>query len=127
MTTPERPEKEPFELHVQRLVTEGKLTPEEAAELLAPAHPEPRSVSAAQPGMQGVQLAKSAPAPSGDTPPDLRLDVAGYALQVLHDASLTEPRLTATHDASSACAPRRTAGPSISAAHPPPRLSPTAQ
>ncbi|GGJ75379.1 hypothetical protein [Deinococcus aquiradiocola] len=98
MTTPERPEKEPFELHVQRLVTEGKLTPEEAAELLAPAHPEPRSVSAAQPGTQGVQLAKAAPAPSGDTPPDLRLDVAGYALQVLHDASLTEPRLTATHD-----------------------------
>jgi hypothetical protein len=101
-------EPESFGAHVERLVAEGKLTAAEAAELLDPveAAPSTQQPSAEQSNQQTVQLAKEAafdqsqtasgqPA-AGTVPPDLRLEVEGYSLQVVHDPSLSAPRLTAS-------------------------------
>ena len=77
---------EEFRSQVRRLVTEGKLSPEDAEGLLegleAPAAP--------------VSLSKeaSASAPSGEAiPPDLRLDLSACTFQVVHDPALSRPTL----------------------------------
>ncbi|WP_272976045.1 hypothetical protein [Deinococcus geothermalis] len=81
---------ESFRAQVERLVAEGKLTPEEAAGLLEgplgeTAPPEDRPV------LRPV-------ADASDTPPDLRLKVSGYSLTVLHDSALSQPRLSANRE-----------------------------
>ena len=85
------PVKEPFAAHVERLVAEGKLTAAEGADLLEPVHDEPVQAAPA------VQLSKAAY--TGDSvPPDLRLEIEGYSLQVVHDPSLSAPRLSASKE-----------------------------
>lgn len=80
---------ESFRAQVDRLVAEGKLTPEEAAGLLEGA-PEPERP-------QEVTAPPSLPVPSphaaGETPPDLRLEVSGYTLQIVEDGSVAQPEL----------------------------------
>ncbi|UBV42484.1 hypothetical protein LAJ19_12780 [Deinococcus taeanensis] len=88
----QHPESE-FRSHVQRLVAEGKLTPEEAHTLLEdtsepfPTPPQP------QPAAPLVPTA--APA---DPQRDLLLQVKGYSLTVLHDPSVPAPHLAASED-----------------------------
>ncbi|ULH15364.1 hypothetical protein MF271_15740 [Deinococcus sp. KNUC1210] len=105
---------ESFREQVERLVAEGKLTQDEAAELLKtseqPTSPE-GNTPAADAGDEDahgplVSLDKSSWAavqvPSsqalGDIPPDLRLKVDGYGLQVVLDASQSQPTLRASQD-----------------------------
>jgi Putative adhesin len=90
MKEPE-PVKESFGAHVERLVAEGKLTAAEGADLLEPVHDEPVQAAPA------VQLAKAVYS-GGSVPPDLQLEVEGYSLQVVHDPSLSAPRLTSSKD-----------------------------
>ncbi len=85
------PGREAFAAHVERLVAEGKLTAAEGADLLEPVQDEP--VRATSP----VQLGKT-PTPDGAVPPDLRLEIEGYSLQVVHDPSLNVPRLSASRE-----------------------------
>lgn len=85
------PVKESFAAHVERLVSEGKLTAAEGADLLEPVQSEPVQSAPA------VQLAKSAHA-EGSIPPDLRLEIEGYSLRVVHDPSLSAPRLSASKE-----------------------------
>ena len=96
---PAHPGPESFSANVERLVAEGKLTASEAAELLEPQEDADRSMPAASTGdgfsTQPMVLDKTA---DGSVPPDLRLEVSGYSLQVLQDASLSQPRLTASRD-----------------------------
>lgn len=83
-----------FRTQVQRLVTEGKLTPEEAQGLLEGNDP----VAADTPG-RPLHLREVPPTTdSTDTPPDLLLDVSGYTLQVLTDSTLDRPHLHANED-----------------------------
>lgn len=98
MTRPEgdHPPQESFREHVERLVSEGKLTEAEAADLLEP----PAATEAARPaGMTlekvttGVQTFSDA-----DTPPDLRLEVEGYSLRVVLDPALERPELRASRE-----------------------------
>ena len=101
---PQHPEQESFAVHVERLVTEGKLTRAEAAELLEPVHDEAaRQADALALAHEAIRLETVRPdavdlekGAASDTPPDLTLDVSGYGLQVVQDASLTQPRLTAS-------------------------------
>ncbi|WP_102127232.1 hypothetical protein [Deinococcus planocerae] len=79
---------ESFRAQVERLVAEGKLTPEEAAGLL---EGEERGVAPAQ-EVAGVDAAP------GETPPDLDLEVNGYSLTVLHDGSVPRPQLSANRE-----------------------------
>lgn len=80
-----------FHAHVQRLVAEGKLTPEEAQGLLDDTQ-EP-------PATQTQPTSTLAP---GDHPADatrdLHLLVRGYTLTVLTDAGLSTPHLAANED-----------------------------
>ena len=97
---PAHPGPESFSANVKRLVAEGKLTASEAAELLEPQEDANRSMPVASTGdgfstQPMVMLNKVA---DGSVPPDLRLEVSGYSLQVLQDASLSQPRLTASRD-----------------------------
>lgn len=81
---------ESFRAQVDRLVAEGKLTPEEAAGLLEGTTGEttpPDDLPVPQTGTD-----------SGDTPPDLRLKVSGYSLTVVHDPALSRPRLSANRE-----------------------------
>ncbi|WP_216323962.1 hypothetical protein [Deinococcus aestuarii] len=79
---------ESFRAQVERLVAEGKLTPEEAAGLLEGDERVAGDVAASDsPGI-----------PTGDTPPDLDLGVNGYSLTVLHDASVPGPQLSANRE-----------------------------
>ncbi|WP_407568739.1 hypothetical protein [Deinococcus altitudinis] len=94
-----QPAPESFSANVERLVAEGKLTAAEAAELLEPQAP--AATEWAAPGASGapdgMPLQLVLPGEAG-TPPDLRLEVAGYSLQVVLDASLAQPRLSANRD-----------------------------
>ncbi|ACO47315.1 hypothetical protein DEDE109153_06880 [Deinococcus deserti] len=79
---------EEFRAQVQRLVAEGKLTPEEAQGLLEGFdQPDTRS-------MDAVYTASG----DGNTPPDLRLSIQGFALQVVQDAAQVSPQLHVSED-----------------------------
>ncbi|MFC4454574.1 hypothetical protein [Deinococcus sonorensis] len=80
---------ESFHAHVQRLVAEGKLSAEDAAELLG-AGTEPQTT------LVGPSLVKQEAL--HDTPPDLTLKVEAYALTVVYEPGLTMPQLSATRD-----------------------------
>lgn len=77
---------ENFRAQVERLVAEGKLTPEEAAGLLEGS--EVQAAGAELPPMQAHYTASGE-----DTPPDLRLEVSGFTLQVVEDTSVVSPQL----------------------------------
>ncbi|WP_019588056.1 hypothetical protein [Deinococcus apachensis] len=81
---------EGFRAQVERLVAEGKLTPEEAAGLLEGTVEE--STTAAEP------FAPLMAAYPGDTPPDLLLKVSGYNLTVIQDAGVGQPQLSANRE-----------------------------
>lgn len=93
----EQHQPEDFRSQVQRLVAEGKLTPDEAAGLLE----EDSSAEASAEQMNSEPMALM-PTQSADqfrdTPPDLDLHVSGYSLTVLHDAHLSAPQLSANRD-----------------------------
>ena len=74
---------EQFRSQVEHLVAAGKLTAEEAAELLD-------GLGGDEPG-EPLNLAPLTAAP--DTPPDLHLDVTGYALHVVQDSAAPHPQL----------------------------------
>lgn len=81
---------EDFRSQVQRLVAEGKLTPEEAAGLLEGTDERPtESLTVAQ-YVQAVD--------DGHSPANLLLKVTGYGLSVVQDASLSSPQLSANRD-----------------------------
>lgn len=79
---------EEFRAQVERLVAEGKLTPEEAHGLLDGTDLTPTEPATAA---QYRELPEGTIA--GDVPPDLRLDVSGYTLQVIIEPSLSQPQL----------------------------------
>ncbi|GBF05794.1 hypothetical protein DAERI_060054 [Deinococcus aerius] len=81
---------EGFRAQVERLVAEGKLTPEEAAGLLEGMVEEP-------PGTAELTALPIA-ADSGDTPPDLLLKVSGYNLTVIQDGEVGQPQLSANRE-----------------------------
>ena len=74
---------EQFRSQVEHLVAAGKLTAEEAAELLD-------GLAGDEPG-EPLNLAPLTAAT--DTPPDLHLDVTGYALHVVQDSAAPHPQL----------------------------------
>lgn len=80
-----------FHAHVQRLVAEGKLTPEEARGLLDDTQDPPTTqtqpTSTLAPGDHPADAAR-----------DLHLLVRGYTLTVLTDAALSTPHLAANED-----------------------------
>lgn len=80
-----------FHAHVQRLVAEGKLTPEEAQGLLEDTQDTPT----AQPQPASPLDASDVPADAGR---DLHLLVRGYNLTVLTDPALSAPQLAANED-----------------------------
>lgn len=81
---------EGFRAQVDRLVAEGKLTPEEAAGLLEGTEEEAPST---------VELPASTTVVNpGDTPPDFLLKVSGYNLTVIHDAGVDGPQLSASRE-----------------------------
>lgn len=79
---------EEFRAQVERLVAEGKLTPEEAQGLLE---------GLDQPDMRSTDVVYTASG-DGDTPPDLRLAIHGFTLQVVHDAEQVSPQLHVSED-----------------------------
>lgn len=85
-----------FRAQVERLVAEGKLTAEEAQDLLS-AEAEPKSAQTAPPasGTAEPSYAVTLHGDGSGTPPDLRLDVTGYSLSVIVDPSLSAPSLSA--------------------------------
>jgi len=88
---------EDFRSQVQRLVAEGKLTPDEAAGLLEGEGPE-AGLSADQ-RAEGMTLMPTLSTDEfSDCPPDLDLHVTGYGLTVLQDARLFAPQLSANRD-----------------------------
>ncbi len=89
-----------FREQVQRLVAEGKLTPEEAEALLqsstVTARPTVNMSKAPEPTeTPEATYAMQLHGDSADTPPDLRLLVSGFSLTVEHDHGVTQPTLTA--------------------------------
>ncbi|MFB9995051.1 hypothetical protein ACFFLM_24175 [Deinococcus oregonensis] len=88
----EQHQPEDFRSQVQRLVAEGKLTPDEAAGLLEGDSP---TASGAEPM---ALMPTQSNTDWSDTPPDLDLHVSGYSLTVLHDAHLSAPQLSANRD-----------------------------
>ncbi|PNY81113.1 hypothetical protein [Deinococcus koreensis] len=92
----ENSQPEEFRAQVQRLVADGKLTAEEAQGLLD-------GQDGAEEG-SGVHLrpvqSGSDPAQLDDTdiPPDLKLEVSGYTLQVVVDGHFSRPELHANED-----------------------------
>ncbi|WP_135229874.1 DUF4097 family beta strand repeat-containing protein [Deinococcus fonticola] len=81
-----------FREHVQRLVTEGKLTAEEAAHLLegTDTPPAPPSNTIAQ----YVQAIEDGEAPGLN----LNLEIEGYVLSVVQDSSVNAPTLSANRE-----------------------------
>ncbi|WP_189073829.1 hypothetical protein [Deinococcus sedimenti] len=80
-----------FHAHVQRLVAEGKLTPEEAQGLLEDTQDLPHT----QPQPTTTLVHSAAP---GDAARDLHLLIKGYSLTVLVDPALSTPHLSASED-----------------------------
>lgn len=89
---------EEFRAQVQRLVADGKLTAEEAQGLLDGPDGGGERVA------DGVQLRPVQPsgdpadADLADTPPDLKLEVSGYTLQVVIDSHVYQPQLHVNED-----------------------------
>ncbi|KEF34570.1 hypothetical protein RDMS_06595 [Deinococcus sp. RL] len=82
-----------FRAQVERLVAEGKLTPEEGQDLLGePEGQEAQEKSAAEEG------AAHSTASGEDTPPHLLLDVSGFALRVVQDSGVSGPQLHASEE-----------------------------
>lgn len=82
---------EGFRAQVERLVAEGKLTPEEGQELLG----EPEGMAAED---APENMAAHYTASGEDTPPDLHLDVSGFTLRVVLDSGVVSPQLHASED-----------------------------
>lgn len=80
-----------FHAHVQRLVAEGKLTPEEARGLLDDTQDPPTTQT------QPTSILAPGDHPADDAR-DLHLLVRGYTLTVLTDAALSTPHLAANED-----------------------------
>ncbi|MDK2012919.1 MULTISPECIES: hypothetical protein [unclassified Deinococcus] len=80
-----------FHAHVQRLVAEGKLTPEEARGLLDDTQDPPTTQT------QPTSILAPGDHPA-DAARDLHLLVRGYTLTVLTDAALSTPHLAANED-----------------------------
>lgn len=80
-----------FRTHVERLVDDGKLTPEEAATLLEGTD-EPSSPSATI--AQYVQAVQSGEAVGLN----LKLEIEGYMLNVVQDSSVSAPTLNASQE-----------------------------
>ncbi|MDR6219826.1 hypothetical protein [Deinococcus soli (ex Cha et al. 2016)] len=80
-----------FHAHVQRLVAEGKLTPEEARGLLDDTQDPPTTQT------QPTSILAPGDHPT-DAARDLHLLVRGYTLTVLTDAALSTPHLAANED-----------------------------
>lgn len=96
---------EEFRAQVQRLVAEGKLTAEEAQGLLG--EPDGREEGGVQlrPVQAGGDPAGTTWADTtwaatnlADTPPDLKLEVSGYTLQVVVDSQRPQPGLNVDGD-----------------------------
>ena len=101
-----------FRSQVQRLVADGKLTPEEARGLLADLEtPDPVSLdkdsepapfaSAEAPGTgtdTGVETGARSQESAGQNAPDLTLRVSGYTLTVVHDEGVSAPQISANHE-----------------------------
>ncbi|WP_425147842.1 hypothetical protein [Deinococcus sp.] len=83
---------EGFREHVERLVAEGKLSTDEAQELLAPGELEARQMTDPQPGWVELDAGEL---PTVGIPADLHLKIDGYGLQVVFDPGLARPRLSA--------------------------------
>ncbi|THF83613.1 hypothetical protein E7T09_21560 [Deinococcus sp. KSM4-11] len=87
---------EEFRAQVERLVAEGKLTPEEAQGLLEGLDGGRSDQGGERSALQYREI------PDGtdvsDVPPDLILDVSGYTLQVVTDSHLSQPQLHANED-----------------------------
>lgn len=83
---------EDFRSQVQRLVAEGKLTPEEAAGLLEGTDERPTESPTVAQYVQAVHDAND------NSPANLLLKVTGYGLSVVEDASLSAPQLSANRD-----------------------------
>ncbi|GHG38017.1 hypothetical protein [Deinococcus indicus] len=102
---------EDFRSQVQRLVAEGKLTPEEADGLLEDHAPTPPDLhnsapdtppGSTQPGSAQAGPAQApghfGPSPSPDPARDLTLRVSGYSLTVVTDPALAAPTLSASEE-----------------------------
>ncbi|MCD0163740.1 hypothetical protein IHN63_20820 [Deinococcus sp. 6YEL10] len=91
---------EDFRSQVQRLVAEGKLTPEEAAGLLEDHAPTPPDLGKSTPATPpGPTLpGHFGPSPGPDPARDLTLRVSGYSLTVLLDPALAAPTLSASEE-----------------------------
>lgn len=74
---------EQFRSQVERLVAAGKLTAEEAAELL----------DGLEGDAPGEPLGLAPLTAATDTPPDLHLSVTGYALHIVQDSAAPQPQL----------------------------------
>lgn len=95
--TPEANSAEDFRSQVQRLVTEGKITAEEAAGLLEdtePAHPHGAGLQANESAIAHYVKAVQ----EGDFAPNLLLKVKGYGLSVITDPAVSSPQLSANRD-----------------------------
>ncbi|GGS43931.1 hypothetical protein [Deinococcus knuensis] len=90
---------EDFRSQVQRLVAEGKLTPEEAAGLLEDHAPTPPDLRKSAPTPPGPTLpGHFGPSPGPDAARDLTLNVSGYSLSVVTDPTLSAPTLNASEE-----------------------------
>jgi hypothetical protein len=93
---------EDFRSQVQRLVADGKLTPEEARGLLADLNgPDPVSLEKDPEPAPAAETPSPGPADeprTGPSVPDLTLRVSGYTLTVVHDEGVTAPQISANHD-----------------------------
>lgn len=89
-----------FREHVQRLVTEGKLTAEEAAHLLEDALDETEEPSPSSSTIAAyVQDIQGGTAQEGAAPGlNLNLEIEGYVLSVVQDSTATAPSLSASHE-----------------------------
>lgn len=89
---------EDFRSQVQRLVADGKLTPEEARGLLADLE---TPDTAASPSGSSAEPPRTEPDPSphaAPDSPDLTLRISGYTLTVVHDEGVSAPQLSANHE-----------------------------
>jgi len=85
-----------FRERVQALVAEGKLTPEEADQLLSTAETTAESATTDATAAPLALVLQPVPVPEGPIPATFHLHVTGYSLTVRVDPEATMPQLTAT-------------------------------